>query len=377
MRIVERKRFWTTLLVSAALAGLFAMGLTGTAAADEQKKAKAGRLGTGMPGMMPGAAPTEHLAQDGSGRMRSRMGDRGRPAIEADDPFATPGVMGGRMGGISGLGRPGMSGRRFVRSPQENLAELPLNEVLAMALSSQPGGKDLPQVENLVERTLAINPKMVAARAELQRAQANLQRIQLEVARNVIEIRARWEVARRAVERLEAKVNKDRENAKLARAYINARAELAQIERGLPLLAGSMAATPRSTPEHFTNWKKTAAAPTPQPAQQKMPKEFDQLVSFDFDDVTMEDVVNYLQDQMNVQFIMDHVASEEEGGFPNVTLSIKKVPLKDALQAIEDTTKVVRFVVRPYGVLVTNEDNAVKRFGQKPQETERKGGGMF
>ncbi|MBN2294597.1 MAG: hypothetical protein JXM70_19360 [Pirellulales bacterium] len=388
MKIVARKRFWTIIAVSAMLVAMFAVGLT-DATADGQKKDKAGDIGMDMMGpggMLPGSPPANHLSQ-----AREPKGRMGMPGMGMEGGMMGPGMgmeggMGmGMMGGM-GMGAPGMpqgmrsSGR--VKRPQKNLAELPLNEVLAIALSARPADKDIPEIESLLARAMSISPEVVSARAALQQAQANLERIQLDVARSVIEIRARWKVARRNVERLEAKVNKERENVELARAYISARAELAQIERELPVLIGSLGAVGQATlpagrtyigiGKHspaglvgtFTvNSDATTTTKAPEP-QQKMPKEFEKPVSLEFQETEIKDVTQFLQDLTKVQFILD---SESGISGTPVTVSLKDIPLKDVLQAIEDTTYPVRFVVRPYGVLVTDEDNAVTRFGQKPQ----------
>jgi hypothetical protein len=44
-----------------------------------------------------------------------------------------------------------------------------------------------------------------------------------------------------------------------------------------------------------------------------------------------------------------------------LTLQLKEVPLGAALQAIEDQNPPLKFVVRDYGILVTNEHLAAER----------------
>ena len=255
-----------------------------------------------------------------------------------------------------------------------DINKMPIKEVLAIALPSTPMVKDIPKVEQLLERAMATSPEMFTARANLQQAQAHLNRVQLEVAQNMIDLRARWEVARQTVDHLETKVQAERNspNEPLARAFIAARAELSQIERQLPLLAGFM--------ERHGQVKGSAGSTTaPKPAiiefdgpltveftatkpATKTPKELDLPVSFTFEDQALKDVVGYLAEITGVQFILDFEAGENDGldiDNVSITLSLKNVTLRDALQAIEDTSGAdLRFVVRPYGILITTFDRA-------------------
>lgn len=237
-------------------------------------------------------------------------------------------------------------------------SSVPLSKVEAKALASAPIAKDIPKVEQLLERAMAINPKVVAARAELQQAQANLNRVQLGVAQDIIDLRAKWEIIRRKVEHLEAGVQAapDATSDMRAQAYIAARAELSQIERKLPLLTGFMGM--------YGQVKGSVGPATATKPAIKAPKELDlpvEPVTLDFEKQTMEEVALYLAEFTGYQFILD---PESGVGDMPVTLSLKAVPLKDALQAIEDTNWPVRFVARPYGILVTDDDKA-KKLGRK------------
>lgn len=384
MRIVARKTIWSATFHFAAVAVAFALMSTPSAWADGPNDERVASGGMESEMMMPSGPPVEHLAQMGQPHGGPGMGGRGGmgggPGMGPGGMEAGMGMgmMGPGMGpgmGLGGIeGGMGMMGRTL---SAEELSQLPLNDVLAIVLASKPSDKELPKIETLVERAMAIDPQVVAARAEVQRAQAELERIQLDVFRRVIETRARWQVAKQTVERLEAKVNQDRDNEELARAYISARARLALVERELPLLANSAGMVGgKATSAIFSvgvasdaglagvvTMKPGPGATATVSAVPQPPKEFDKPVSMDFGGAPLKAVVDTLQHSTGVQFVIDQDTSV---GDIEVTLCLEDIPLGDALQAIEDTSYPVRFVIRPYGVLVTDADAAVNRFGEKP-----------
>ena len=373
MRNVVCKSFVSVLAVSGALAAVFVCNTANAAKADKGKKNEEKAREHYVVVDAPSGGSTSYTGQL---KKTVKAGRRAYGTLRTDGSVTI---------------RPSAIIHNSDEGPTEicvvgtvmKLDQLPINDVLSIALSSKSADKDLPEMESLIQRTLAINPQVVAARAELQRAQAGFQRIQLEVTRNVIQLRARWEVTRRNVKRLEEKVSKDKDNAELARAYVEARAELAQIESELPLLAdsgttytvytsnnckggGVCIACPSSSSRTLIAHGSSCLAPNKSSKESKKPNEFDKPITLAFKATEMKDVSEYLQEISKVPFVIDCESAIAQGGIV-VTINLKDIPLKDALQAIEDTTWPVKFVERSYGVLVTDEDNAIQRFGRKPE----------
>ncbi len=263
--------------------------------------------------------------------------------------------------------------RAMVLRAGRRLDELPSAVMLELALSTGPVGRDMPGLEELVARMLEIDPNVVSARAKLTQAQAQLERIRMDVSRHVINTRAQWEVAKRTVEHLEPQVRKNPKDEKLVRGYVAARARLAQIENELPLL-GTQVGLP-TRPRGFVGasvggpgrvpWigRSTGATPNAQPrspAVEKIRKALDEPTRMEFIETPLRDVVDFLKDKHQIEIVLDIGALEEVGAGPDIplTVNLTGVRLADALQFIEDRYSDIRFVVRPYGILVTSPERA-------------------
>ena len=351
-----------TQVLSTATARLFRCSRSGIGTAPFRAPAKLALLAA-MAGLLLGG----QLAFAQARRLRS---DSDMPGGVMDMPGRAPG--GGRS---SVRSRSGMG--MFGRSMSD---ELPPVVMLDLALSTGPVGRDMPGLEELVARMLEIDPNVVSARAKLAQAQAELERIRMDVSRHVINARAQWEVAKRTVEHLEPQVRKNPKDEKLVRQYVAARARLAQIENELPLLgvqvgpsthprgfAASMGGTGRVPTMGLPWWTSgstgAANAQPRSPAVETIRKALDSPTEMQFIDTPLQDAMDFLMDYHEFQILIDTAALDEAGTSSDspLTLNLSGLPLADALQAIEDTYPDFRFVVRPYGMLVTTPERVEQR----------------
>ena len=89
------------------------------------------------------------------------------------------------------------------------------------------------------------------------------------------------------------------------------------------------------------------------PAVQKLLAALDASIDMEFSDMSLKDVLAFLQERAKVPILLD---PEAEAAAPSLTLKLKDVKLGSALQAIEDACQPTVFVVRDYGLLATLKD---------------------
>ncbi len=81
-------------------------------------------------------------------------------------------------------------------------------------------------------------------------------------------------------------------------------------------------------------------------------------ITLDFVEMPLADAINYISDASGIRFVLHEPVLEEIGsdGFGTpITLSLGPTPFPAALTAVQDQVPYLRFVVRPYGVLLTAE----------------------
>ena len=123
---------------------------------------------------------------------------------------------------------------------------------------------------------------------------------------------------------------------------------------------------------------------TADPHEEVLRKKLNEVTEFEFRDITLTAAVDYISDLHGIGFFFDKMAFREANEWANkkrltnedatkmlVNLTVSDVHVAAALQAIEDQLKVVRFVVRDYGILVTTEEGmpkdgvSVKKFSRR------------
>jgi hypothetical protein len=257
-----------------------------------------------------------------------------------------------------------------------------------------------PSLQELLTQALKENPDVRVAEIKLREAEADLSRTRLQVIRKVVALhqalksqQAQIETAEASYKHAEAivkgvnewfktgrvtkpELDEKKANLEAAKAaLVAAKAALAQTEAELPYVLGKypQAATSDQKAEQarllylqaislaekqLNDWAKSEALKGREPASQppeamaeKIRKALNTPIKFEFDNVPLSNVVDYLTDKTGVFFHIKGVDLANEG----VTLRLKEaVPLAAALQAIGDLLPKARFVVRDYGILVAD-----------------------
>lgn len=240
-------------------------------------------------------------------------------------------------------------------------------------------------LEKLLSQALKSNPDIRVAEAKLREAEAELHRARLQVTQRIAVTYQLREQQRAAVEwstkKLERvyQLNKksviSREDIDMAqRELAEAKAKLAAIEAdlsyavGLPLKIAGAAwpmvesflveeLTDRFTLPREDYWaRKTGLSIKVLPSgtvTRKIRKALDTPVVVNIQDKELYSVLDGFQKRYDIPFILAPVQ------LPKVHLKLDEpVPLGAALQALEDSSPKIRFVVRDYGVLVTTMELA-------------------
>jgi hypothetical protein len=268
---------------------------------------------------------------------------------------------------FGGSGQFGSGGKSPSGKPHRAKGALPAAEPAASPAEGQatdqrvfPGG--LPPIESMLKSALEHHPQVLASRSKLRAAEAELRQSELSALKDVMEARARWEVARGHVDTVASR---------------ETLGDLAAIEWELAFLLGTRGdlttepaaggAAPRATPFPVPAVRAAPAIVTdviPRGPQAKTIKErLDQEISLKLEETPLTDVATFLSEASGLRFILDKQALENEG-LPNdtpITLRLGEVELGSALQALEDLHKPLYFVIRDYGVLITTESNVSYR----------------
>jgi hypothetical protein len=219
----------------------------------------------------------------------------------------------------------------------------------------------LPKIESMLKSALEHHPQVLASRSKLRAAEAELRQSELAALKDVMDVRARWEVARR-----NADDKASRENL----------ADLAAIEWELAFLLGTRGdlSTERPAGGEASRLPHTAAniPATPAVVDDVIPRgeqaeaikeKLGREILVDLEGATLAEVAALLGEQSGLRFILDK-QSLEDHGFPvesPISLKLGDVELGTALQALEDLHKPLYFVIRDYGILVTTTDSSSYR----------------
>jgi len=215
------------------------------------------------------------------------------------------------------------------------------------------------------------NPAIIAAKAKVALAQAELSSAQLEVARQLVALWNNQQVlenaansARNQLERLE-QVSKTTpgsvsaetlDNAKSA--LIDAEAKASRTQTELRYVTGQVNLMARSGASETINARGATVQIPRGPIVEKIYRALDKEVKLDFVATPMENILEYLRDAAKSPPIMLDGSAHLEG--KNLTLNLGATTLLAALQAMEDSLRELRFVVREYGILLTTRDIAAE-----------------
>lgn len=229
-----------------------------------------------------------------------------------------------------------------------------------MAKPAEPakagGSRAILPLEEFLERAMAGHPDIEAAQAKVELAQTELQQTRFRVARELMELRSTCELLSQEVARLE----------ELSRTGHVSIGELAEPRAKLAVMEAQIKTLLRQRPV-ASNAVDAAArqeleCPSGELAQQ-MQVALVQPVQVDFVDTPLLDALTYLGDSQKhkVKFIViddptskTHIAADQP-----ITLQLSGVPLATVLEAIEDLTGNVRFVLRDYAIVAAPKDSSL------------------
>jgi len=203
----------------------------------------------------------------------------------------------------------------------------------------------ISSLEQFLTRALATHPEIVAAQAKVASAEEELRRTRFQVARELIAFWYDWKAKERDVAEMTKLAG---QRAASQSELMDAKAKLAAMESQLPYLLGDRggAGTRRPGAAGEVGSKRLPEGPM----VEKVLEALNSPAELEFIETPLQDVADTLMDFHRVTFVVDPVVSE----LP-ITKSIRGVPLGAALQAVEDSTPGVRFVVCDYGILVTSD----------------------
>ena len=238
----------------------------------------------------------------------------------------------------------------------------------------KPPAKE-PTLEELLAKAVKENPDIRVAESKVREAEAELSRARLAAMQKVVKLhheinahRALVSQARKDLDRalrLAAQQAIAREEVVQAQNALQvAQANLAKAEAELPFLLGKqptiatfLATVDAEFVENIRLWDfhtgKVVAAPIAGTMAEKIRKALDTPVQLKFEKVELDDVLESLRELLGVNI----VRAEKHTKNDPVTIRFSQpVPFGAAAQWLEDNTN-VRFVVRDYGIVVTDAKN--------------------
>jgi hypothetical protein len=202
------------------------------------------------------------------------------------------------------------------------------------------------------------NPKVVAAKAKLTLAESELNNTRMEVARKIVQF---WAQRQSRQVNYDTFVEAKKNNMVSSISVIEAAAKVSECEMELRTLIGQTpSAMPRGTvnaPAPFRQPPKAPQLPRG-PVVEKIRKALLMQVEWAFNEVPLNDVVNYIKERHQIEIQIDKQILDETNV---VTFSLKGVPLGAALQAFDDQFENIKLVIRDYGILVTTPSRAIEQ----------------
>jgi hypothetical protein len=224
----------------------------------------------------------------------------------------------------------------------------------------------MESLDEMLAQALRNNPDIGVAEAKLQEAEAEVTRCRMEVIDKVTRHQAALAEARERLttaERLFLNHAFSEEELRMAKLV------LAKLEAETPYLLGKARSrvTPRRQPVNFDSVSdfsgelSTTARLAPQlpplsdEGATRLAVALNQKISIDFEVGSLQEALNYLRERYNLPVFGVAVADEKKQTLKKV--SATDIPLGALFQLITDLNPGLAFVIRDYGILVTEANN--------------------
>jgi hypothetical protein len=204
-------------------------------------------------------------------------------------------------------------------------------------------------MEEFLARALRNHPDILAAEAKLESAQAELTRTRFVITRELITLWNERNAQLESVQHLEW-IRKSSGSTAVLRELIEAKGKASEIDAQVSYLLGQMGGAAARAPAAAGTARSKRLPQGPQ--VEKVLAELNSPTELQFIETPIWDVVEFVMDLHDFQFVRDPLLPDV-----SVTMDMKGIPLGAALQAVEDTTPGVRFVVCDYGILVTSDES--------------------
>ncbi len=264
--------------------------------------------------------------------------------------------------------------------------------ILALAaIGSASAEEGLPTQDQALALALENHPDIVAAKAKVALANAELYGKRIEVSRQVIAIYGSLKKLELQVDVAKAAMNRAKAAAETSTGTVGeakaAEAELAlassqreQAERELRLLVGKLSpVASRDSGERLgiaTNAAVKARQAPKGPVVEKMKVALEKPIKLDFAEIPLEEIMSYLTEKSGVSFSLQKRMLEDAGigSDQPITIRTNEVSLQAAIEAFEDNSSDLVFVLRDYGVLLTTKEYAEEHGYTPVLELEKQSG---
>ncbi len=210
-------------------------------------------------------------------------------------------------------------------------------------------GFNVPPLDEFLRLAMANHPDIEVAQKKVELAQSELREVRFRVSRELIELRSEWAFEAENVERLKGTY---REGVLPVRQLTEAQARLAQIEAKIKVL---LHPEPFYSPGSRIKAAPASAEPPQGPLAEVIREALNRPIQVDFVDTPLQEVLVLLSETTKINFRPDPEGLANAGLSTDmpITLKLSNVPLGAVLQAIEDFTGNLKFVIRDYGIVAT------------------------
>ena len=268
---------------------------------------------------------------------------------KAESKFAHAGASAALLGGMTGLLILGswVIGPPAVAQEQTAAAN--------PAATASGGGWEVPSLEQSLERAMIAHPEIVVARSKVQQAEAELRLTRFQVSREIVTLWNEWSQQHRVVS--DVKARHPPPQAEMLEFLIGAQANLTAMESQLRNLVGE-------TGYGRVDGNSVGRLPVPPrlprgPSVEQIRAALDHSIPLDFVNVPLKEVTEYVKEflRSEMKIVRIEIVVDENLGDLPITLTLEGTPLGAVIQAIEDQSPQISFVVRDYGILVTTKDS--------------------
>jgi hypothetical protein len=207
---------------------------------------------------------------------------------------------------------------------------------------------EVTSLEQFLSQALRTHPEILAAESQVESAKAELTRTRFQITRELITLWNQRRAQSENVKLLEAQYHKGVGGTTTMGELIEAKGKLTEIEAQFSHLLDRTASA-QSTSPATPDERKSKRLPEGPEVEVIVAKLNDRAV-LEFMDTPLSDIAETLADVHDLKFLADPIVQDEL-----VTIDMRDVPLGAGLQALEDITPGIRFVVCDYGILMTSD----------------------